>query len=58
MRPCLESYATQHRTRIGVEGPIRDHYLITGTDTEDESQHRTEVCWPVFQTTKHPLEED
>ena len=42
---------------IGVEGPIREHYLITEDDTEDESQHRTEVCWPVFQTTKNPPEE-
>lgn len=31
---------------IGVQGPIREHYLVT--DTSDESQHRTEVCWPVF----------
>lgn len=31
---------------IGVQGPIREHYLVT--DTPDESQHRTEVCWPVF----------
>jgi DNA-binding transcriptional MerR regulator len=31
---------------IGVQGPIREHYLVT--DTRDESQHRTEVCWPVF----------
>ncbi|MGH8921330.1 MAG: GyrI-like domain-containing protein [Actinomycetes bacterium] len=35
---------------LGVEGPIREHYLVTFTDTKDESQHRTEVCWPVFQT--------
>lgn len=36
---------------IGVKGPIREYYLITSADTEDESQHRTEVCWPVFHTT-------
>lgn len=35
---------------IGVQGPIREHYLITGADTPDESAHRTEVCWPVFHT--------
>lgn len=33
---------------IGVPGPIREHYLVTSADTADESQHRTEVCWPVF----------
>jgi DNA-binding transcriptional MerR regulator len=35
---------------IGVDGPIREHYLVSPLDTEDESSHRTEVCWPVFQT--------
>jgi DNA-binding transcriptional MerR regulator len=36
---------------IGVDGPIREQYLVTPFDTDDESQHLTEVCWPVFQTT-------
>lgn len=36
---------------IGFDGPIRENYLITAADTPDESAHRTEVCWPVFQTT-------
>jgi len=36
---------------IGVEGPIREHYLVTEFDTDDESCLVTEVCWPVFQTT-------
>jgi DNA-binding transcriptional MerR regulator len=35
---------------IAVEGPIREHYLVTYEDTDDEPQHRTEVCWPVFHT--------
>ena len=35
---------------IGVEGPIREHYLVSDSDTDDESRHVTEVCWPVFQT--------
>ncbi len=35
---------------IGVEGPIREYYLVTPADTDDESKHRTEVCWPIFQT--------
>jgi DNA-binding transcriptional MerR regulator len=33
---------------IGVPGPIREHYLVTSADTTDESQLRTEICWPVF----------
>ena len=35
---------------IGVDGPIRENYLVTAEDTDDETQHRTEVCWPVFHT--------
>jgi DNA-binding transcriptional MerR regulator len=35
---------------LGVEGPIREHYLVTSDDTADESQLRTEICWPVFRT--------
>jgi DNA-binding transcriptional MerR regulator len=35
---------------IGVDGPIREHYLVSESDTDDESRYVTEVCWPVFQT--------
>ncbi|HEY1639631.1 MAG TPA: MerR family transcriptional regulator [Streptosporangiaceae bacterium] len=38
------------RQAIGVAGPIREYYLTGFGDTGDESQHRTEVCWPVFRT--------
>lgn len=34
---------------IGVEGPIREYYLVPFTEP-DLSRHRTEICWPVFQT--------
>jgi DNA-binding transcriptional MerR regulator len=37
---------------IGVQGPIREHYLVGFADTEDEALHRTEVCWPVFHTKR------
>jgi DNA-binding transcriptional MerR regulator len=36
--------------RIGLDGPIREHYLVTGDDV-DPADHRTEVCWPI---TAHP----
>jgi DNA-binding transcriptional MerR regulator len=36
---------------IGVDGAIRENYLITSEDTSDPAAHRTEVCWPVFHTT-------
>ena len=35
---------------IGVEGPIREYYLVGFAHTDDEREHRTEVCWPVFRT--------
>jgi DNA-binding transcriptional MerR regulator len=35
---------------IGVEGPIREHYLVGFETTNDQMLHRTEVCWPVFHT--------
>jgi effector-binding domain-containing protein len=35
---------------IGVQGPIREAYLVGALDTLDEARHRTEVGWPVFQT--------
>jgi DNA-binding transcriptional MerR regulator/effector-binding domain-containing protein len=35
---------------IGVDGPIREYHLVGFADTDDESLHRTEVCWPVFLT--------
>jgi DNA-binding transcriptional MerR regulator len=35
---------------LGVDGPIREYYLVSGYDTDDEAAHRTEVCWPIFHT--------
>lgn len=35
---------------IGVEGPVREYYVVGFAHTEDEREHRTEVCWPVFRT--------
>ena len=35
---------------IGVDGPIREYYLVSSADTDDVDKHRTEVCWPVFGT--------
>jgi DNA-binding transcriptional MerR regulator/effector-binding domain-containing protein len=35
---------------IGVDGPIREYYLVSSVDTDDVGKHRTEVCWPAFRT--------
>ncbi len=44
----LGTYVSERE--IGLRGTIRENYLITFDHTEDESAHRTEVCWPVFHT--------
>jgi DNA-binding transcriptional MerR regulator len=45
---ALGTFVSQRE--IGVPGPIREYYLVPGEHTADESEHRTEVCWPVFHT--------
>ncbi len=32
---------------LSVDGPIREHYLVTVDDTDDPAAYRTEVCWPI-----------
>ena len=46
----LGTFVTERE--IGVDGPIREYYLVSPFDTEDESRHVTEVGWPVFQTSR------
>lgn len=46
---ALGTYVAERE--VGTSGPIREYYLVTGFDTRDETQHLTEVCWPVFHTT-------
>ena len=46
---ALGTYVAERE--IGVDGPIREHYLVSAFDTDEEPRHVTEVCWPVFQTT-------
>ena len=45
---ALGTYVAERE--IGVNGPVREHYLVSEFDTDDESRHVTEVCWPIFQT--------
>ena len=35
---------------IGVDGPIREYYVVGPGEEGDETKRRTEVCWPVFLT--------
>ena len=42
----LAAYA--HRHEIGVDGPVREHYLSGYLDDRDPSTWKTEVGWPIF----------
>jgi DNA-binding transcriptional MerR regulator len=48
----LATYVTHHA--LAVDGPIREYYLVGPHDTADQSQWRTEIGWPIFQTTAAP----
>ena len=46
---ALATHVTQHA--LAVDGPIREYYLSGRHDTPDESAWRTEIGWPIFQTS-------
>ena len=48
----LATYVTEHA--LAVEGPIREYYLTYRHDTQDSSQWRTQICWPIFHTGPAP----
>ena len=35
---------------IGVQGPIRERYVVSSNEASAEPVNHTEVCWPVFRT--------
>ena len=41
----LGTFVAEHV--LAADGPIREHYLDTETDTDDPAAYRTEVCWPI-----------
>jgi DNA-binding transcriptional MerR regulator len=45
---ALARFVAEHA--IGVDGPVRERYLVGRRDTGDESRWRTEIGWPVFRT--------
>ena len=48
----LATYVTKHA--LAVDGPLREYYLVDRNDTAEESQWRTQVCWPIFDTGPTP----
>ena len=46
----LATYVTKHA--LGVDGPVREYYLVGPNEMADESEWRTEIGWPIFATSK------
>jgi DNA-binding transcriptional MerR regulator/effector-binding domain-containing protein len=47
---ALGVYVAQHA--LGVVGPVREYYLVDARATSDATEWRTELAWPIFQTSK------
>jgi DNA-binding transcriptional MerR regulator len=50
---ALGTYVSQQA--LQVAGPVREIYHIGPRDTEDSSEWRTEIGWPIFQTAAGEL---
>ena len=48
----LATYVAEHA--LGVDGPIREYYVVGSHETPDESEWRTEIGWPIFHTGTVP----
>ena len=42
---ALGSYVAAHQT--SAPGPIREIYVVSPPETTNETEFRTQVCWPV-----------
>jgi DNA-binding transcriptional MerR regulator len=49
---ALGAYVAEHA--LGVDGPLREFYVVGARETADEALWRTEIGWPVFQTATSP----
>jgi DNA-binding transcriptional MerR regulator len=48
---ALGTYVAEHE--VGVDGPLREYYLVDQFSSADAAQWRTEIAWPIFQAAKH-----
>ena len=46
---ALATYVSEHA--LAVDGLIREYYLAGPAEVDDESAWRTEICWPIFDTS-------
>jgi len=44
---ALGAYVQEHE--IGIDGPVREFYLVDRFQTEAAAEWRTEIGWPIFQ---------
>jgi DNA-binding transcriptional MerR regulator len=47
----LGAYVIRHE--IGVDGPLREYYLVGLLDTDNAEQWQTEIGWPIFRSDPH-----
>ena len=43
---ALGAWVARHARPHPTE-PVREHYLVSPAETDDPTQYRTEICWPV-----------
>jgi DNA-binding transcriptional MerR regulator len=48
---ALAAHVADHA--LGVDGPIRESYLVDRYTTPDEARWRTQIGWPIFDTGRH-----
>jgi DNA-binding transcriptional MerR regulator len=49
---ALGAYVAEHA--LGVEGPLREFYVVGSHETADQTSWQTEIGWPIFHTGPHP----
>jgi DNA-binding transcriptional MerR regulator len=47
----LAGYVARHA--LAIDGPIREYYLVGWPDSRNETEWRTEIGWPIFQTVQN-----
>jgi effector-binding domain-containing protein len=47
---ALGTHVTEHE--LGVDGPVREYYLVDRFQTPDSALWRTEIAWPIFRAAK------
>ena len=47
---ALGAYVAEHA--LAVEGPIREYYVVGPHETTDEDRWRTDIGWPIFDTSQ------